>query len=418
MSYDDSQGETFLYELARDGRTTELIGYLKRGRSPVVRERAAELLGDFADFPNEQRRDEIVQELLTTVEEGHDEEVRAQALDSLVRYGDAALKRLIDRFSEFDATDAPQWVIAENLVEWLDHDSPAFRLVAATGLGWFGDEGALPALVEAFTDPDPRVRIRAVRSCGSIGDDRAIEALADRLTDPDTRVQTEAASALGAIGTQKALDALVPAARNADPEVRQIAIDELGQYGSLDPLVVLLRALEDSSAPIRRTAAVSLVELLVRAPPEQSHEIRETVADQLESMSPADVVPQLVDVIDESDRWAIRRNAIWLLGTLVDEADPSVQECLVDALDDEDETTAQLAATTLSNLGGDDLEKRLLLFMQDREEGSPGWSRAQFVLDKLGTDSGAELVTTGVDYTYVSDPEDYTGPNRREDEEP
>jgi HEAT repeat protein len=407
MSFDNSRGETFLYELARDGETTELIGYLKRGSSPVVRQRAAELLGDFADFPDEQRRDEIVQELLATVETADDEEVRAQAVDSLVRYGDDSLKRLIDRFSEFDASNAPSWVIADNLVEWFDDDRAEFRLVAATGLGWFGDEGALPALVGAFSDPDPRVRLRAVRSCGSIGDDRAVEALAGRLTDPDTRVQKEAASALGAIGTEKALDALLPAARNADPEVRQIALDELGQYGSLAPLVVLLEALEDASGPIRRTAIVSIIELFVHAPAGESHEMRSAVAERLEAIRPSDVVPQLVDILTESDRWAIRRNAVWLLGRLVDEATPPIQECLIDALDDEDETTAQLAATTLAELGGEGLEKRVLLFLQDIEEGSAAWNRGQFVLDRLGTDPEAELVSTGVNYTYVSDPEDY-----------
>jgi HEAT repeat protein len=416
MSFNNSRGETFLYELARDGDTTELIGYLKRGSSSVVRQRAAELLGDFSDFPDEQRRDEIIQELLTAVETADDEEVRAQAVDSLVRYGDDALKRLIDRFAEFDAASAPPWVIADNLVEWFDDDRPEFRLVAATGLGWFGDEGALPALVRAFTDPDPRVRLRAVRSCGSIGDDRCVEALARRLTDPDTRVQTEAASALGAIGSEKALDALIPAARNADPEVRQIAIDELGQYGSLAPLVVLLRALTDASGPIRRTAIVSLIELFVHAPPEESHEMRSTVAEQLETMDPDDVVTQLVDIMNESDRWAIRRNAVWLLGRLVAEADPPVQECLIDALDDEDGTTAQVAATTLARLGGDDLEKRLLLFMQGHEEESAAFHRAQFVLDQIGSDPSAELITTGVNYTYVSDPEDYPRPDRDADQ--
>lgn len=412
MSFDDSHGETFLYELARDGQTTEVIGYLKRGSSPAVRKRAAELLGDFADHPDEQRRDEIVQELIGAVKHGDSEEVRSQAIDSLVRYGDEAIKRLIDRFSEFDARGAPRWLIAENLIEWLDDDRPEFRLVAAAGLEWFGDEGALPALVEAFTDPDPRVRRRAVRSCGAIGDDRIVEALAGRLTDPDTRVEKEAASALGAIGTAKALDALIPAARSGDSEVRQIAIDQLGQYGSLDPLPVLLRALEDESGPIRRTAVVALIELFVQAPSDQSHEMRSTVADRLDHLSPADVVPELVDVVRESDRWAIRRNAVWLLRRFVDEAGPNVQECLVETLDAEDETTAQLAATTLAELGGDGLEKRVLLFLQDIEEGSAAWNRGQFVLDRLGTDPGVELVNTGVSYTYVSDPEDYTGPER------
>jgi len=52
--YDDTNtGTTFLYELARDRETSELVGYLKRGRKPVIRSRAAELLADFRDVsPN------------------------------------------------------------------------------------------------------------------------------------------------------------------------------------------------------------------------------------------------------------------------------------------------------------------------------------------------------------------------------
>lgn len=414
MSFDNSRGETFLYELARNRQTTELVGYLKRGNRAVVRQRAAELLGDFSDLRDESQREEVIQELIRAVESEDDGDVRAQAIDSLVRYGDDALQRLIDQYTDFDASKAPDWVIAEQLLEWLDEDRPEFRLVAATGLGRFGDAGVLPALVEVLTDPDPRVRIRAVRACGRIGDERSVDALAPRLTDPDPRVQKEAASALGAIGSEEALEALIPAARNADEGVRQIALDALGQFGSLKPLVVLLRALEDSSGHIRRTAVVSLIELFVRAPPEQSHEVRTTVASQLDKLAATDVIPPLVDIMDQSSRWAIRRNAAWLLGSLVDDPDEDVHNCLIDALDDEDDTTAQIAATSLATIGGDGLEKRLLLFMQEHEEGSPARKRAKFVLDQLGTDPGIELITMGVNYTYVSKPDDYTRQKRDE----
>ncbi len=408
MSFDNTQGDTFLFELARDGETTELIGYLKRGESAVVRQRAAELLGDFAEFPDEQRRDEIVHELIVAIEHGEDLDVQTQAIDSLIRYGDDALRRLVDRFSEFDAGEAPDWKIAESLVQWLDDDRAEFRLVGAAGLEWFGDEGVVPALVDVFTDPDPRVRRRAVRACGAIGDDRCIDALGNRLTDPEPRVQKEAANALGAIGTNEALKPLIPAARTADDAVRQIALGELGQYGSLDPLIVLLSGLEDTSPAIRRTAVVSLIDLFVQAPEDRSHEVRSTVADQLEAMSPSDVVPELVDILDESSRWAIRRNAAWLLGRLVDDPDDAVYDCLIDALGDEDDTTAQIAATSLIKIGGEDLEKRLLLFMQDNDDDVSAYERAEFVYDNIGGDPEATLVSTGVDYTYVSEPEDYT----------
>lgn len=408
MSFDNSQGDTFLYELARNGQTTELVGYLKRGDSPVVRRRAAELLGDFADYPTEERRDEVVQELIAVLERGDEREVQTQAIDSLVRYGDDALKRLINRYADFDARTAADWKLAENLIEWLDDDRPEFRLVGAAGLGWFGDTGAVPALVDRFRDPNPQVRYRAVRSCGTVSDERCIDAIADRLTDPDPRVKKEAASALGGLGTERALDALIPAARTADEEVRQIALDELGQYGSLKPLVVLMRGLEDPSPLIRRTAIVSLIDLFVRAPEDESHEVRSTVASQLETVDQTDVVPELVDILVESSRWAIKRNAAWLLGRLVEDPTRAAHDCLIDALDDDDETTARIATTALVEIGGEKLEKRLLLFMQDQDDDTGAYERAEFVLDSIGGDTEAKLVSTGVDYTYVNSPEDYT----------
>jgi len=63
--YDDTNtGTTFLYELARDRETSELVGYLKRGRKPVIRSRAAELLADFRDVSAQQEREEIIHGLI------------------------------------------------------------------------------------------------------------------------------------------------------------------------------------------------------------------------------------------------------------------------------------------------------------------------------------------------------------------
>jgi len=243
--YDDTNtGTTFLYELARDRETSELVGYLKRGRKPVIRSRAAELLADFRDVSAQQEREEIIHGLITTVQHDDDDEVRARAIDALLRFGDDAL---------------------------------------------------------------------------------------------------------------------------------------------------------------------SLVQLIGEAHESESHEIRQTIAEQLARIDADDIVPLFVDILAESQRWAIRRNTAWLLGHVVDdEPDEQVYDCLVDALDDEDGTTAKVAASTLADIGDKRLEKRLRLFIQDHEEGSQPHQRAEFILEKIGGNPESELVKNSVEYTYVRDPADYT----------
>ena len=69
--------------------------------------------------------------------------------------------------------------------------------------------------------------------------------------------------------------------------------------------------------------------------------------------------------------------------------------------------SAQLAEDGLKELRGPELEKRLRVYL-NREQGSPAArERARNVLDEICDGSG-ELVTTGVDYTYIDDPADYT----------
>lgn len=414
MIDDEPQRDTaFLYELARDAETTRLVAYLKRGRTAQVRRRAAEVLGDLADSPTYETEDEVVEALIQAVQEEDDDSVRARAADSLYRHGEESFARLVKRMSdvEVDVEEDPDWVVSRTLVDWLEGDYSEFRMVAAAALGRVGDETSLSALMEALTDPDPRVRVQAVRSCGLIGDTRCVPALADRLDDPSQRVKREATNALGSIGTTDALKALVPVARAEEESIRRMAIDELGKLGSLEPVVVLLRGLEDNSKSIQRAAMLSLIRLFVEAPPEQTEEVRETVAEQLEALEADAVIPQLVDILNESERRTVRRNAAWLLGRVADsetEVREAMYDCLIDTLDDEDEMTADLAAMALSHVASDELERRLHILTKDEDTPEAVVERAESVLEEIGSDLSQELVTNAVDYTYVRDPEDYT----------
>jgi HEAT repeat protein len=420
MFEDDPASETtFLYELARDADTDALVAYLTRGETPTVRRRTAEVLGDLSERPLSAEAEEtVVQALMRAAREDEADSVRARAIDALYRYGRDALDRLISEMAEVDVEDAPEWVTTRTLVGWLDADYPEFRMVAAAALGRRGGAEAVQPLVEALTDPAPRVRELAARSCGRLGDGRCVPALADRLDDRNPLVRRAAANALGAIGTERALRALVPAARADDDELRRVAVDELGQFGSLEPAVVLLRALEDDTASIQRAALLSLIQLFVEAPDEDAPDVRETVADQLARMDTAAVVPVVLDVMAESQRWVVRRNGAWLLGRVIDPDSDHVDaayDCLIDALDDEDDLTADLAAASLVDLASEELERRLLVLASDDDGSEAALDRARAILAEIGSGPDQELVTNSVDYTYVTDPADYTKQKREDD---
>ena len=212
-----SVDDAFLYELARERQTTALVGQMKHADNPVIRRRAAELLGDFSDIQRPYDEQEVIRELIAIVTDREErDDVRARAIDALYRHGEEPLERLVTKMAAFDASEATDRQTTTQLIDWLATDQPEFRVVAATALAEFAaedDPSVLEALVDAFEDPDPRVRARAVRSCGTIGDARAVEPVAALVKDPDLRVRRAAANALVDIGSEAALEALIPVAR-------------------------------------------------------------------------------------------------------------------------------------------------------------------------------------------------------------
>jgi len=373
-----------LYQLEKDGDVDSLLDHLKLSDSPSIRKRAAEILGDVVgDEP------QAVDALVRTARSDDDEEVRGAAIDALDAIGGEAIERLVAEMAGVDA-DGADWVRAEAFVETLSADRPELRMAAANALRRLGDAGALPALVEALDDPNSRVRARAARACGAIGDDRVADALGARLDDPVGPVRREAADALAAIGTDQALSPLLGAVTDENDEVRYAAVMALGGYqgpAAIDPLI---EALDDDSDVVRRAAVFSIVELLAAAPTEQSHRIRETVVDRLGSADRS-VVDPLVELLAESNQPRERRNVAWLLGRVAgDEGYDDAVGALIDALDADDSTTAQFAATSLVELGGETVEDELLELLEDPDCAEETRSKAVFVLGKVGGERARE----------------------------
>ena len=388
-----------LYQLERDGDAQELIRVLRESDKERVKIRAAELLGNFAD--HDERRD-VVNALVGAAQSDSDD-VTAKAIDSLDELGGNAIEQLIGDMAgvELDA-NAADWVTAKAFMKALDADVPELRMAAANGLGRLDQSDSVPKLTERFEDSDPRVRARAARSAGKIGDSRATNPLESLLSDPKVAVRREAAEALGNIGNRQALQALLPMYEDDNEQVRRIAVGAFGNFENDRPVDYLVQALSDDSPAVRRTAVYSLIELLANVPTDRSHEIRETVVEKLSNTDNEGVVVPLVEILEESTQPAQRRNTAWLLGRVADEDGRTrVIDALIEALEDDDQMLRQFAATSLSQLGGEDnkVERRLIKIVEDGDAAPDVKGQAVFTLGKVGGDRSRKVLDKIIDET-------------------
>jgi HEAT repeat protein len=386
-----------LYEYERDGDAQELIGALRRSENVRVRKRAAEMLGRLEDHDD---RDDIINALVQAADE-EEGQVAAAAIDALNQQGQDALEKLLTSMANVDIDDdAADWVKAKAFVRALSASVPELRMAAANALGELGEADAVPQLAETFDDSDPRVRARAARATGVIGDARATDALVSLLSDPKAGVRREAAEALGRIGNRQALQALLEMYDDSDARVRRIAISGFGNFDNDRPVDALITALGDDDAAVRRTAVYSLIQLLSNVPTEKSHEIRETVVEQLSATDDATVVEPLVEILEASSQAAQVRNTAWLLGRVMDDqGNHDAIDALVDVLEDGGQMAQQFAATSLAEIGGNHVERRLLEVAEDEGAGSQARGHAVFTLGKVGDEETGRRIESLLDDT-------------------
>ncbi|QGA83814.1 HEAT repeat domain-containing protein [Halomicrobium sp. LC1Hm] len=386
-----------LYQLERDGEVQEIIRTLRESDNPKVRARAAELLGN---FPNHDDRRDVVNALVEAAQ-GEDSRIAATAVDSLDELGGDAIEQLIADMAGVDfGDDGAEWVRAKAFTQALDEDVPELRMAAANGLGQLEQADTVGPLSNCFDDDDPRVRARAARACGKIGDPRAVDPLESLLRDPKAAVRREAADALGSIGNRQALQALLPLYEDDNERVRRIAVGAFGNFGNDRPVDYLVESLTDDSPGVRQTAVYSLIELLSNVPTEQSHEIRDTVVERLSSTDDRSVVVPLVEILEESTQSAQRRNTAWLLGRVTGEQERvRVIESLIDALHEDDQMLRQFAATSLAEIDGDDVERRLLSVVEDEQVDPDVRAQAIFTLGKVGSERSRKTLDRIIDHT-------------------
>jgi len=387
-----------LYEYERTGNAQKLISLLRNSDNGEVRRRAAEALGRLEEHDD---RADIINALVQVADEDESGAVVAAAIDALDEQGQDALEKLMTVMADVELDEgAADWVKAKAFVRALGADVPELRMAAANALGELDVSDAVPQLTEAFSDSDPRVRARAARATGKIGDPRATNPLESLLTDPKAVVRREAAEALGQISNRQALQALLELYDDEDDRVRRIAVSAFGNFDNDRPVDPLVNALGDSAPAVRRTAVFSLIELLSNVPTEKSHEIRETVVDEMSDTDDATVVEPLVEILSESTQAAQQRNTAWLLGRVMDDqTNYDAIEALVGALEDGGQMTQQFAATSLAEIGGNHVERTLLEIAEDTDAGSDARGHAVFTLGKVGDEQTGERLEKLLDET-------------------
>lgn len=108
-----------------------------------------------------------------------------------------------------------------------------------------GTETVFPLLRDKLADADPEVRCAAILALVLLDARRAVEVVAAMLADPDATVRWEAAGCLHDFGDERAVPALLEALRrDADPMVRGTAAYALGGIGSPAAIPALLATLE------------------------------------------------------------------------------------------------------------------------------------------------------------------------------
>jgi HEAT repeat protein len=159
-------------------------------------------------------------------------------------------------------------------------------------------------------------------------------------------------------------------------------------------------ALGDPASAVRRAAVFSLIQLLSNVPTEKSHQIRETVVEQMSETDDDTVVEPLVEILRESTQVAQRRNTAWLLGRVMDDQqNHEAIDALVEALQDGEQMAQQFAATSLAEIGGNHVERRLLAVAEDPDAESNARGHAVFTLGKVGDEKTGQRLQELLDET-------------------
>lgn len=252
----------------------------------------------------------------------------------------------------------------------LNSAAPSDRAWAAAALGWLGDQGAVPALLDHLDDQDAAAGLAVVHALGRLGDTSVVPVLLDQLHAPDAAlsgipgtVRMRAATVLGLLRAEEAVQPLAEVLWNDDTVARRAAADALARIGTPAAAEALAHPLADDTLTAARQVAMG----------------------GLEQMGAA-AVPALERIVRDDSTPAARRNAAEVLGWI---AAPVSTPTLVSALADGDATVRVEAAWALGEIGSE--SALAALEVTARDDGDPAVRTAASLALSRSSDRAAAV---------------------------
>jgi len=207
------------------------------------------------------------------------------------------------------------------------HGYVGVRSVAAKALGWIGDPGGGPALLEALRARSAGLRLAALQSLRELDYVEAIPKVREFLESPDPRLRREAALTAARLGDKTAIPYLLNMAHeDASPLARPAAVEALAYIEDPDVLPQILPLVEDTNAYVRAALTSTLVALydgsievrraLERLAEDRVHHVAVAARKALETLEARtrepEPVSESVAMTQESRGSLLRRELGWL----------------------------------------------------------------------------------------------------------
>jgi HEAT repeat protein len=243
--------------------------------------------------------------------------------------------------------------------ELLDDDDPRVALEAVKALGKTGDKGSLPEIIKVLKEHDEgAVRDAAAEALGRIGDKKAVDPLIEALADENKQILFSVTQALVALGDPKAVTPLKYALKTEKGSTVRIWVAEaLARFDTEEGYEFLREAIGSGDESDVKHAMLGVVnipgekslEILKESFESESAVVRKYAAFSAHQKSDSDVMPQLVEVLNDDDI-AVRYGAVMSLRILGFQGKPVTEILEKHRLKEEDEEVKRLLDESLELL--------------------------------------------------------------------
>lgn len=199
---------------------------------------------------------------------------------------------------------------AEEVLQIIDHDNVAVRVMALQAIGEIGKKEHIEKLWKMLADPEEWVRVRAVEAIGKLGADRKIADMLVKFLESEMNEKVKATilKVLSRYQDPKYVPVISLYLRDKDRRVRANAIEALENIGATNIKEILQPYIEDGD-----------------------HRIKANIAKALWSSGSDEWINILKFMLRDKDDWT-RAAAAWALGEIKSDI---AYKLLVDAIGDE-----------------------------------------------------------------------------------